>query len=149
MGIESWCTPEYYTWFMMGGILSRPRCDRILGFTDTQRSNQIGTEILNLMPITITMYHQVTPRPVHHLIQAVDDEPKEEMEEDPGEDPKEPTEEMEEDPEEYSEHNRNLYDHRDGGVMYIENEPVLIAEDAHSEYGSVGFDKRKHSNHWK
>ncbi|KAH0709464.1 hypothetical protein KY284_010891 [Solanum tuberosum] len=35
MGVESWCTPEYYTWFMMGGILARPTCDGILGFTDT------------------------------------------------------------------------------------------------------------------
>ncbi|KAH0658057.1 hypothetical protein KY289_026805 [Solanum tuberosum] len=36
MGVESWFTPEYCTWFMMGGILTRPSCDRILGFTFTQ-----------------------------------------------------------------------------------------------------------------
>ncbi|KAK4729648.1 hypothetical protein R3W88_022636 [Solanum pinnatisectum] len=59
MRVESWCTLEYYTWFMKGGILTRPSYDRILGFTDTQRSNQIGTELLNLMPITTTMYHQL------------------------------------------------------------------------------------------
>ncbi|KAG5590753.1 hypothetical protein H5410_041267, partial [Solanum commersonii] len=57
IGIESWCTPEYYTWFMMGGIFARPSYEGILGFTDTQRSNQIGMELLNLMPITNTMYH--------------------------------------------------------------------------------------------
>ncbi|KAK6775741.1 hypothetical protein RDI58_026742 [Solanum bulbocastanum] len=68
MGVESWCTLEYYTWFMMGGILARPSCDGILGFTDTQRSNKIGTEILNLMPITTTMYNHVTAWSVDHLI---------------------------------------------------------------------------------
>ncbi|KAG5571811.1 hypothetical protein H5410_061577 [Solanum commersonii] len=98
-----------------------PSYEGILGFTDTQRSNQIGTELLNLMPITTTMYHQ-----------AVDDEPNEEMEEDPEKDPRKPTEEMEEDLEEYSEHDPNLSDPRDGGVMHIENEHVPTAEDAHS-----------------
>ncbi|KAH0632836.1 hypothetical protein KY284_035622 [Solanum tuberosum] len=98
MGVESWCTPEYYTWFMIGGILTRPSYEGILGFTDTQRSNQIGMELLNLMHITTTMYQQVTPRSIDHLMQAVDDEPNEEMEKDPEEDPREPTEEMEEDP---------------------------------------------------
>ncbi|KAG5595875.1 hypothetical protein H5410_037107 [Solanum commersonii] len=91
IGVESWCMPEYYTWFMMAGILSKHRYEGILGFTDTQRSNQIGTELLNLMPITTTMYHQVTPRSVDHIIQVVDDEPNEEMEEDPEENPREPT----------------------------------------------------------
>ncbi|KAG5606420.1 hypothetical protein H5410_027912 [Solanum commersonii] len=95
------------------------------------------------------MYHQVTPWPVHHLIKACDDEPKEEMEKDPKEDLREPTKEMEDDPEEYLEHNPNLYDHRDGGVMYMENKPVPTAEDTHLEYGSVGFDKRNDSNHWE
>ncbi|KAH0752055.1 hypothetical protein KY285_005203 [Solanum tuberosum] len=56
MGVESWCTPEYYTWFMMGGILARPSYEGTLGFTNTQRSNQIGTELLNLIHITTTMY---------------------------------------------------------------------------------------------
>ncbi|KAH0746036.1 hypothetical protein KY285_007693 [Solanum tuberosum] len=97
MVVKSWCTPEYYTWFMMEGILARLSCDGILGFTDTQRSNQIGTELLNLMHITTTMYHQVTPQSVDHLIQAVDDEPNEKMKEDPEEDPREPIEEMEDD----------------------------------------------------
>ncbi|KAG5616372.1 hypothetical protein H5410_016196 [Solanum commersonii] len=55
---------------------------------------------------------------------------------------------MEEDREEYSEHDPNLYDPRDGGVMHIEVELVSIAEDAHSEYGSIGFDKREDSNNW-
>ncbi|KAG5580223.1 hypothetical protein H5410_050850 [Solanum commersonii] len=82
MRVESWCTPEYYTVFMMGGILARPSYYGILGFMDTQRSNQIGMELLNLTPITITMYHH-----------AVDDEPEEEMEEDLEEDSKEPTKE--------------------------------------------------------
>ncbi|KAG5590055.1 hypothetical protein H5410_040569 [Solanum commersonii] len=113
MGVESLCTLEYYTWFMMRGILARPNCDGILGFTDTQRSNQIGTELLNLMPITTTMYHQVTPWSVDHLIQTVDDEPKEEMDEDLEENPRELTEEMKEDSEEYSEHDPNLHDPRD------------------------------------
>ncbi|KAG5629334.1 hypothetical protein H5410_001051 [Solanum commersonii] len=56
MGVESWCTPEYYTWFMMGEILARPSYEGILGFIDTQRSNQIVMELLNLMHITTTMY---------------------------------------------------------------------------------------------
>ncbi|KAG5605391.1 hypothetical protein H5410_026883 [Solanum commersonii] len=145
---ESWCTPEYYTWFMMGGILARPSCDGILGFTDTQRSNQIGTELFNLMHITTIMYHQVTPRSVDHLIQAVDDEPNEEMEKDPEEDPREPTEEMEEDSKGYSEYDPNLYDPRDGGVMHMENEPVPIVEDTHSKYSFIGFDKREDLNNW-
>lgn len=55
--VESWCTHEYYTWFMMGGLLARPRYEGIFGFTNTQRSNQIGAELLNLMHITTTMYH--------------------------------------------------------------------------------------------
>ncbi|KAH0642207.1 hypothetical protein KY290_033805 [Solanum tuberosum] len=125
MGVESWCTPEYYTWFMMGGILARPSYEGILGFTDTKRSNQIGMELLNLMHITTTMYR----RWPH------------EMEEDPEEDPREPTKEMEEDPEEY--------DPRDGGVMHIEDELVPTVEDAHSEYGSIGFDEREDSNNWE
>ncbi|KAH0750740.1 hypothetical protein KY290_029972 [Solanum tuberosum] len=99
-----------------------------LGVHIHPRSNQIGIELLNLMPITTTMYHHVTPWFVDHLIHAVDDKPKEEMEEDPKEDPREPTEEMEEDSEKYSEHDPNLYDPRDGGVMHMENEPVPIAE---------------------
>ncbi|KAH0653053.1 hypothetical protein KY289_030731 [Solanum tuberosum] len=33
--------------------------------------------------------------------------------------------------------------------MHMENEPVLTAEDAHSEYGSIGFDEREDSNHWE
>ncbi|KAG5571548.1 hypothetical protein H5410_061314 [Solanum commersonii] len=82
---------------MMGRILARPSCDGILGITNTQRSNQIGTELLNLMPITTTMYHQVTPRSIDHLIQSVDNELNKETEEDLEEDPKEPDEEMEED----------------------------------------------------
>ncbi|KAG5616508.1 hypothetical protein H5410_016332 [Solanum commersonii] len=41
---------------------------------------------------------------------------------------------MEEDPEEYSEHDPNLYDPRDGGVMHIEDEHVPIVDDAHSKY---------------
>ncbi|KAH0689362.1 hypothetical protein KY289_016720 [Solanum tuberosum] len=141
MKVESWCTPEYYTWFMMGGILARPSCDGILGFTDTQRSNQIGMELLNLMYITTSMYHQVTPRSVNHLIQEVDDEPNEEMEEDPEKDPREPTEEIEGDSKGYSEHDPDLYDPRDGGVMHMEDEPVPTVEDAHSKYGSIGFDE--------
>ncbi|KAH0769773.1 hypothetical protein KY290_013755 [Solanum tuberosum] len=149
MGVESWCTPEYYAWFMIGGILARPSYEGILGFTDTQRSKRISMELLNLMHITTTMYQQVTPRSIDHLIQAVDDEPNEEMEEDPEEDPREPTEEMEEDPEEYSEYDSNLYDPRDGGVMHIEDEHVPTIEDAHSEYGSIGFDEREDSNNWE
>lgn len=35
MGVESWCTPEYYTWFMRGGILARPSYEGILEFIDT------------------------------------------------------------------------------------------------------------------
>ncbi|KAH0746476.1 hypothetical protein KY285_008133 [Solanum tuberosum] len=31
MGVESWCTPEYYTWFMIGGIFARPSYEGILG----------------------------------------------------------------------------------------------------------------------
>ncbi|KAG5614709.1 hypothetical protein H5410_014533 [Solanum commersonii] len=141
MSIESWCTPEYYTWFMVGGILARPRFKGILGFTNTQRSNQIGTKLLNPMHITTTMYQQVTPRSIDHLIHTVDDEPNEEMEEGPKEDPREPTEEMEEDPEEYSKHDPNLYDPRDGGVMHIEDEHVPTAEDAHLKYGFIGNGK--------
>ncbi|KAG5575981.1 hypothetical protein H5410_056115 [Solanum commersonii] len=148
MGVESWCTPEYYTWFMMGGILARPSYEGILGFTNTQRSNQIGMELLNLMHITTTMYHQVTPQSIDHLIQAIDDEPNEEMEEDPEEDPKEPIEEMEGDSEGYSEHDHNLYDPRDGGVMHMEDEAIPTIEDAHSKYGSIGFDEREDSNNW-
>uniref|UniRef100_M1DGE9 Uncharacterized protein n=1 Tax=Solanum tuberosum TaxID=4113 RepID=M1DGE9_SOLTU len=72
-------------------------------------------------------------------------EPNEEMEEDPEEDPREPTEEMEEDPEKHSEHDPNLYDPRDGGVMHIEDEPVPIVEGAHSKYGSIGFDEMEDS----
>ncbi|KAG5599487.1 hypothetical protein H5410_030857 [Solanum commersonii] len=131
---------------MMGGILTRPSCDRILGFTFTQKSNQIGIELLNLMPITTTMYHHMTPWSVDHLIQVVDDELKEEMEEDPEEDPREPTEEMEEYLEEYSKHGPNLYnlyDPRDGGVMHMENELVPTAKNSHSEYGSIGSMKGK------
>ncbi|KAG5576042.1 hypothetical protein H5410_056176 [Solanum commersonii] len=79
---------------MMRGIFTRSSCDGILGFKDTQRSNQIGTELLNLIHITTTMYHQVTPWCVDYLIHAVDDEPNEDMEEDPEEDPREPTEEI-------------------------------------------------------
>ncbi|KAH0655160.1 hypothetical protein KY285_030042 [Solanum tuberosum] len=149
IGVESWCTPEYYTWFMIGGILARPSYEGILGFTDTQRSNQIGMELLNLMHITTTMYQQVTPRSIDHLIQAVDDERNEEMEEDPEEDPRKPTEEMEDDLEEYSEHDPNLYDPRDGGVKHIKDEHVPTVEDAHSEYGSIGFDEREDSNNWE
>ncbi|KAG5599158.1 hypothetical protein H5410_030528 [Solanum commersonii] len=134
---------------MMGGILARPSCDGILGFTNTKRSKQIGTELLNLMHITTTIYHQVTPRSVEHLIQAVDNEPNEEMEEDLKEDPKEPTEEMEEDSKGYSKHDPNLYDPRDGAVIHMETEPVPTIEDTHSEYGSIGFDKRKDSNNWE
>ncbi|KAG5586033.1 hypothetical protein H5410_046467 [Solanum commersonii] len=40
------------------GILARPSYEGISGFTDTQRSNQIGMEILNLIHITTTMYQQ-------------------------------------------------------------------------------------------
>ncbi|KAK4709849.1 hypothetical protein R3W88_004362 [Solanum pinnatisectum] len=65
----------------------------------------------------------------------------EEMEEDLEEDPREPTKEMEEDSEEYSEHDPKLYDPRDGG------RPFPTAEDAHSEYGSIGFDEWEDSNH--
>ncbi|KAH0713700.1 hypothetical protein KY289_009659 [Solanum tuberosum] len=83
---------------------------------------------------------------VKYDIDRVDDEPNEEMEEDPEEDPREPTEEMEKDPEEYSEHDPNLYDPRDGGVMHIEDEPIPIVEDSHSNYGSIGFDEREDSN---
>uniref|UniRef100_M1DBP3 Uncharacterized protein n=1 Tax=Solanum tuberosum TaxID=4113 RepID=M1DBP3_SOLTU len=71
------------------------------------------------------------------------------MEEDPEEDPRKPTEEMEEDLEEYSEHDPNLYDPRDGGVKHIEDEHVPIVEHAHSEYGSIGFDEREDSNNWE
>ncbi|KAH0670782.1 hypothetical protein KY285_025035 [Solanum tuberosum] len=133
----------------LGGIFARPSYDGILGFTDTQRSNQIGMELLSLMPITNTMYHQVTPRSVDYLIQVVDDEPNEEMEEDLEEDRREPTEEMEDDPEEYLEHDPNLYDPRDRGVMHIEDELVPTIENAHSEYGSIGFDEREDSNDWE
>uniref|UniRef100_M1ACC5 Uncharacterized protein n=1 Tax=Solanum tuberosum TaxID=4113 RepID=M1ACC5_SOLTU len=80
---------------------------------------------------------------------VVDDEPNEEMEEDPEEDPREPTEEMEEDSKGYPEHDPNLYDPRDGGVMHMENKPVPIVEDAHSKYGSIGFDEREDSNNWE
>lgn len=66
--VESWCTHEYYTWFMMGGLLARPRYEGIFGFTNTQRSNQIGTELLNFMHISTTMYQQVTPGSIDHLI---------------------------------------------------------------------------------
>ncbi|KAG5590752.1 hypothetical protein H5410_041266 [Solanum commersonii] len=59
------------------------------------------------------------------------------MEEDPEEDPREPTEDMEDDPEEYLEHDPNLYDHRDGGVMHIEDKLVPRTKDAHSEYGKI------------
>ncbi|KAG5599653.1 hypothetical protein H5410_031023 [Solanum commersonii] len=52
------------------------------------------------------------------------------------------------DSKEYSEHEPNLYDPRDGGVMQMENKSVLTVEDAHSEYGSVGFNEREDSNHW-
>ncbi|KAH0742961.1 hypothetical protein KY290_030954 [Solanum tuberosum] len=71
------------------------------------------------------------------------------MEEDPEEDPRKPTEEMEEDLVEYSEHNPNLYDPRYGGVMHIEDEHVPTVENAHSEYGSTGFDEREDSNNWE
>ncbi|KAH0669355.1 hypothetical protein KY285_023513 [Solanum tuberosum] len=138
-------------WSNMALVEEFSRGPAVMGFwlTDSQRSNQIGTELFNLMHITTTMYHQVIPRSVDHLIQAVDDEPNEEMEEDPEEDPREPTEEMEEDSEGYSEHDPNLYDPRDGGVMHMENEPVPIVEDANSEYGFIGFDEREDSNNWE
>lgn len=61
------------------------------------------------------MYNKVTQRFIGHLIQEVDDEPKEEMEEYPKEDPKETIKEMEEDLEEYSKHVPNLYNPRDDG----------------------------------
>ncbi|KAG5591490.1 hypothetical protein H5410_042004 [Solanum commersonii] len=144
MGVESWCTPEYYTWFMMGGILVRSSYEGILGFTNTQRSNQIGMELFNLMHITTTKYQQVTPRSINHLIQAVDDEPNEEMEEVPEEDRRELTEEMEGDSEGYLEH-----DPRDGEVMHMEDEPTPTIEDAHLEYGSIGFDEREDPNNWE
>ncbi|KAH0729920.1 hypothetical protein KY289_001108 [Solanum tuberosum] len=149
MGVESWCTPEYYTWFMMGGILARPSYEGVLEFTDTQISNQIGTDLLNLMHITITMYHQVTPWSIDHLIHVVDDEPNEEIDKDLEEDPREPTEEMEGDSKGYSEHDPKLYDPRDGGVMNKEDEPVPTVEVAHSEYGSIGFDEREDSSNWE
>lgn len=109
MGVKSWCTPEYYAWFMMGGILARPTYEGTLGFTDTQRLDKIGSELLNLMHITTTMYHQLTPRSIDHVIQVVDDETNEEMEEYPKDDPRETIDEMEEDPEEYSEHDPTCF----------------------------------------
>lgn len=95
------------------------------------------------MHITTTMYHQVTPRSVDHLIQVVDDEPNKEMEENLEEEPREPTEEIEGDSEGYSEKDPNLYDPRDGGMMHMEDEPVPTVEDAYSEYGSIGLMKGK------
>ncbi|KAG5576640.1 hypothetical protein H5410_056774 [Solanum commersonii] len=83
------------------------------------------------------------------MTKAVDNEPNEEIEEDPEEDPREPIEEMERDSEGYSEHDPNLYDSRDGGVMHMEDETVLTVEDAHSEYGSIGFDEGENSNNWE
>ncbi|KAG5620495.1 hypothetical protein H5410_005713 [Solanum commersonii] len=35
IGVESWCTLKYYTWFIIGGILTRPNYEGIFGFTDT------------------------------------------------------------------------------------------------------------------
>ena len=67
----------------MGGVHVRPTCGGILRFTDGQRSNQIGTKLLNLMLITTTMYHQVTPQSVDHLFQAIHDESNDGTEEDP------------------------------------------------------------------
>ncbi|KAG5584335.1 hypothetical protein H5410_044769 [Solanum commersonii] len=33
--------------------------------------------------------------------------------------------------------------------MHIEDEHVPIIEDAHSEYGFIGFDEREDSNNWE
>ncbi|KAH0642433.1 hypothetical protein KY290_034026 [Solanum tuberosum] len=66
------------------------------------------------------------------------------MEEDPEEDHREPTDEMEGDLEGYLEHNP-----RDEGVMHMEDEPTPTIEDAHSEYGSIGFDEREDPNNWE
>ncbi|KAH0672672.1 hypothetical protein KY290_024907 [Solanum tuberosum] len=89
------------------------------------------------------------PRSIDHLIQAVDDEPNEEIEEDPEEDPREPTKEMEGDSKGYSEHDPNLYNPRDGRVMHMEDEFVPTVEDAHSEYGFIGFDEKEDSQNWE
>ena len=49
---------------------------------------------------------------------------------------------MEEDPEE----DPNIYDPRDGGVMYMGDEPNPTVDDARSEYESIGFDEGEGSN---
>ncbi|KAG5575547.1 hypothetical protein H5410_055681, partial [Solanum commersonii] len=92
--------PQYYTWFMIGGILTRPSYVGNLGVHRHPKVKSNWYEVLNRIHITTTMYQQRDPIGLSTISYAVDDEPNDEMEEDLEEDPREPTDEMEEDPEE-------------------------------------------------
>ncbi|XP_060206255.1 uncharacterized protein LOC132633833 [Lycium barbarum] len=126
MGDESWCTPEYYAWYNVGGLTLLPTEDGFDGLTDDE----------------------VVPGSVNHLIQLVEEEdpvePEDEMEEDPEEEPTEPDEPMEENPEEdpewESEHNlvmevepEKSYEYTLAG--YSEEEPEVQSECRPTVYG--------------
>ncbi|KAM3355809.1 protein SHORT ROOT IN SALT MEDIUM 1-like [Capsicum galapagoense] len=100
MGGNAYCTPKYYTWYRLEGIIAQPSLKSLQGLADIHRTDQIRDQLLHLSPVTTAMYEQVIPGSMDNLIPAVDDELEEEMEKDPEEDPKKIEEDPEKDPEE-------------------------------------------------